>query len=47
MTRGIFIGGWVLVACVLVGCSSAPKPPGWPSGEERPINATQPAKVSR
>ena len=24
----------------LVGCG-APKPPGWPTGEERPINAPQ------
>jgi hypothetical protein len=30
-----------LLATALAGCS-APKAPGWPSGEARPINATLP-----
>jgi hypothetical protein len=30
----------------LVGCG-APKPPGWPAGEERPINPSHLSKVAR
>lgn len=32
---------------VLSGCSASHPPPGWPSGEERPINPTQSSKVVR
>lgn len=32
------------VVISLLGCG-APKPPGWPSGEERPINASQSTKA--
>jgi hypothetical protein len=32
------------VVISLVGCG-APKPPGWPVGEERPINAVQNMKA--
>jgi predicted small lipoprotein YifL len=34
------------VVISLVGCG-APKPPGWPAGEERPINAAQNVKALR
>jgi hypothetical protein len=47
MARGLIFCAWILVAIALKGCSSAPQPPSWPSGEERPINASQPAKVAR
>lgn len=30
----------------LAACGS-PKPPGWPAGEERPINPSQNAKTNR
>jgi len=32
------------VVISLLGCG-APKPPGWPVGEERPINASQSTKA--
>jgi len=36
----------VLLAVVLLsGCATAKKAPGWPSGEERPINANIPAQA--
>ncbi|CAN7486295.1 hypothetical protein LJR290_003236 [Variovorax sp. LjRoot290] len=34
------------VVVSLLGCG-APKPPGWPVGEERPINAPQSTKAAR
>ena len=30
-----------LLSGVLVGCTTPKPPPGWPSGEERPINPSQ------
>jgi hypothetical protein len=34
------------LAIGLAGCGS-PKPPGWPAGEERPINPSQSEKTAR
>ena len=41
----LFVKLFLVAAMIdLVGCA-APKPPGWPDGEERPINASQTTKV--
>ena len=34
-----------LLAVALAGCSGPKPPPGWPSGEERPINPPQVTKA--
>ena len=34
-----------LLALILAGCSGPKPPPGWPSGEERPINPSQVTKA--
>jgi hypothetical protein len=34
------------VVVSLAGCG-APKPPGWPTGEERPINPSRLSKVAK
>ena len=36
----------LVVAINLVSCG-APKPPGWPTGEERPINPSHLSKVAK
>jgi hypothetical protein len=37
-----------LLAVVISGIScGAPKPPGWPAGEERPINPSRMSKVPK
>lgn len=45
MTHKAFLP-WLLWTLVLVGCG-APRPPGWPSGEERPINSQQQGRGAR
>ena len=34
-----------VVAMLLAGCSGPKPPPGWPTGEERPINSSQVIKA--
>ncbi|WP_213957515.1 hypothetical protein [Variovorax sp. dw_954] len=34
-----------LLALVFGGCTGPRPPPGWPSGEERPINPSQVSKA--
>ena len=36
-----------LLAFAIAGCSGPKPPPGWPSGEERPINPSQITKASK
>lgn len=37
-----------LLVMVLSGCSSGPMPPpGWPTGEERPINPSHVTKAAK
>ena len=36
-----------LLALVLGGCTGSRLPPGWPSGEERPINPSQVSKAAK
>jgi hypothetical protein len=37
-----------LLVVALSGCSSGPKPPpGWPTGEERPINPSHLTKAAK
>ncbi|MDR6861258.1 hypothetical protein J2W96_007601 [Variovorax guangxiensis] len=36
----------LVVVVSLVSCG-APKPPGWPTGEERPINPSRTSKVPK
>lgn len=35
----------VLLVIAFVGCAGPKPPPGWPSGEERPINPLQVPKA--
>lgn len=37
---------WLLVMA-LSGCSSPKPPPGWPTGEERPINPSHVTKAAK
>ena len=36
-----------MLTTVLIGCSGPKPPPGWPSGEERPINPSQVTKAAK
>ena len=36
-----------LLAFALAGCSGPKPPPGWPTGEERPINPSRVTKAAR
>lgn len=37
---------WITALCVAMGaCGVAKAPPGWPTGEARPINAAPPSKA--
>lgn len=36
-----------LLVLVLAGCISTKPPPGWPTGEERPINPSNVTKAAR
>lgn len=36
-----------LLAFTLAGCSGPKPPPGWPTGEERPINPSQVDKAPK
>ena len=36
-----------LLAVALAGCSGPKPPPGWPTGEERPINPSHVTKAAR
>ena len=36
-----------LLAVVLSGCSGPKPPPGWPTGDERPINPSDVTKAAK
>jgi hypothetical protein len=38
---------FLLALIIALAACGSPKPPGWPAGEERPINPSQSTKTTR